>query len=143
MLRQESINSVRAGILTKKQGYLVAGMCYYPRGLRKELIDEYNAALAPDRELFGDWKDVERMKGHDAAFTATHYEERFQISAKALEDLRLLTEFSKTSDVFLLCQCEKGERCHREMLMLLANAKFGAEIDSVFHSYPKFIRRFS
>lgn len=141
MIKQDSVKKVRGGILTRKDGYLIAAMCIYPRALPKPLLDEYLAALAPDRKLLADWKQVEAEEGHDQAFLKTQYEKRFQITDKLKYHLSRVAELAKTRDVILLCQCDLGERCHREMMMLMAQQKYGATIDKVFHEYPEFMAR--
>src|SRR5260370_1217573 len=92
LLKQASISQVREGKLSRENGYLSIDMCYYPRGLRKVLIDEYRSDLAPDRELFKEWKSFERAYGHEEAFRRSHYEERFKLSPAAKEHLRELGE---------------------------------------------------
>jgi len=47
MLKQASVSDIRKGTLTKAQGYLSICMRTYPRGLKKELTDEYRSDLAP------------------------------------------------------------------------------------------------
>lgn len=141
MLKQASISQIRSGEISRKLGYVVACMAFYPRGLKKELLDEYRAHLAPDRQLFSEWKEVEQKSGHDEAFFQTKYEERFTLAPDARESLRRLVDISKTRDVYLACQCEPGERCHREMLLLYAQSQFKAEIEPPHHSYPVFQKR--
>lgn len=141
MLRQASLAQIRSGQLSRRQGYLVACMAYYPRGLAKDRLDEYRANLAPDRELLTEWKEIERRDGHEAAFKDSRYEERFTLEPDALESLRRLTDIAQKRDVYLTCQCEMGERCHREMLLLLARKKFAAEIGEVFNPYPQWLSR--
>jgi hypothetical protein len=97
--------------------------------------------LAPDRVLFADWKEGERKEGHERAFELSRYQERFTLSPDGLESLRRLADVSRKREVFLACQCEIGERCHREMLLLTAKERFGAEIGRVFHSYPVYEER--
>jgi uncharacterized protein YeaO (DUF488 family) len=116
-------------------------MCFYPRGLKKELLDEYRSDLAPDRELFKDFKEFQAKVGHEAAFENSNYEARFHLSRRAAEHLKTLAQMSQTQDVYLACQCELGERCHREILLLIAKNEFGAQISEVFHSYPVFEKR--
>lgn len=141
MLKQGSVSQLRRGELTKADGYLVIAMAFYPRGLKKDLWDEYRSDLAPGRDLFKDWKEVESHDGHDAAFQKTDYEGRFQVGRRALEHLESLAKLSRTQDVYLICQCEMGERCHREILLLLAQQAFQAPVSPVFHSYEKFMSR--
>lgn len=137
MLRQASVGQIRRGEITRKQGYIVITMCFYPRGLRKELRDEYRGDLAPDRALFKDFKRWQKELGHEKGFELSHYDDRFSLSASALETLSRLSRLSWERDVYLVCQCEPGERCHREILMLLAERRFGASIDLVRNEYPR------
>lgn len=65
MLKQAAIPDIRSGKITRKDGYLVACMAYYPRGMKKTLIDEFRNNLAPDRELFAEWKNYEQRQGHE------------------------------------------------------------------------------
>jgi uncharacterized protein YeaO (DUF488 family) len=141
MLKQASIRQIQKMELTRQQGYLVATMCFYPRGLRKELLDEYRSDLAPDRDLFKDFKKLQAEVGHEQAFEKSDYENRFSLSRRATEHLKELVKLSKNQDVYLACQCELGERCHREILLLIAQKEFNAEISEVFHSYPHFLNR--
>jgi hypothetical protein len=114
-------------------------MCYYPRGIKKEWRDDYRNDLAPDRKLFGQWKEFEKKSGHDQAFELSHYEERFHLSPVALFLLKKWSEEKKTT--YLVCQCHIGERCHREMLLLTAQKKYGAQIGRLYHSYPIYEKR--
>lgn len=141
LLEQASVSQIRREEPGRRDGYIAVVMCHYPRGLRTEARDAFISELAPDRPLLAEWKECEREKGHEAAFKQTHYEERFQLSAWALHLLEELSRRSLKEDVYLVCQCEVGERCHREMLMLLAKAKFKASVGKIFKKYPVWIRR--
>lgn len=143
MLKQASIQQIKKGEITRGQGFVVATMAFYPRGLKKELLDEYRADLAPDRDLFRDFKEQEPLVGHNEAFQACQYEQRFHLTRRAADQLKILADLSKKQDVFLACQCEIGQKCHREILLLIAQKKFGAEISALFHSYPEFEARMS
>ncbi len=136
MLKQASVTQIRKQELTRRDGYLVVAMCFYPRGLKKELFDEYRNDLAPDRKLFKEFKAFQAEFGHEAGFEKSHYEERFYLNTGAYDRLKYLTDLSRGQDVYFLCQCELGERCHREILMLVARSRFNAEIGPVFHQYP-------
>lgn len=140
-LRQGSVPQIRKGQLTKQHGHLVIAMCFYPRGLKKELRDEYRADLAPDRILFKEFKEFQKRFGHEAGFIQSHYEKRFSLSPNALEHLKELSELSKIKDVYLVCQCTIGERCHREMLLLTAEKLYGAAIGQVFQEYSVHLNR--
>lgn len=118
-------------------------MCFYPRGVKKEWRDDYKKDLAPDRELFREWKEAEKRVGHTEAFVESRYEERFQLSWLGEQYLNYYCKESLTKDVYLVCQCKVGEKCHREMLMLHGKLKYGAEIDRVFNDYSIYVSRIS
>ncbi len=141
MIRQGAVGQLRSGELSRKNGYIAVTMRFYPRGLKKELMDEYRSDLAPDTALFKDFKKFQESNGHDQAFIDSHYEERFQLSSEGMYNLRQLAEKAKTKDVFFVCQCEVGARCHREILLLIAEKEFGAPIDKVFHRYETYFNR--
>jgi uncharacterized protein YeaO (DUF488 family) len=142
MLKQASVRQIRKEEITKRDGFIAITMRFYPRGLRKELRDEYRGDLAPSKELFRDFKRYQLSDGHEQGFLKSNYEERFQLSSEAEAHLAELAKRSRMQDVFLVCQCAVGERCHREILLLLAKEKFGAKIDKVFHSYPRALKKF-
>lgn len=143
MLKQASIKQIQKGEVSREKGYVVATMAFYPRGLKKELLDEYRVDLAPDKELFKEFKQCQAEVGHDEAFEKSNYENRFELSRRATEHLKQLVKMSETQDVYLACQCEMGQRCHREILLLIAEKEFGAKTDPLFHTYPKFESRLS
>lgn len=141
MLKQASIKQIQSGEINRQKGYIVATMAFYPRGLKKELLDEYRSDLAPEKSLLKDFKHFQALVGHEEAFSKSHYEERFALSRRATEHLKELIKLSEKQDVFLACQCGFGERCHREILLLIAQKEFGAKTDPLFHSYPHFEAR--
>lgn len=111
-------------------------MCHYPRGLAKSARHEFSSKLAPDRKLLKDFKKAEKEVGHNQAFAESNYEERFTLTTEAYAELERYSEISKERNVYLLCQCEIKDKCHREILLLTAQKLYGAEIDKVFHEYP-------
>jgi uncharacterized protein YeaO (DUF488 family) len=142
MLKRGSVPDVRAGRLTRRDGHLVVTMCYYPRFVRKEQIDEYTNVLAPDRALFGDYKKAERSTGqHDEAFSVVRYEERFRLSKEALGKLDALIEQAGHSDVYLICQCGGEQRCHTDMLLMTAKARGARHVEKPHFDYPMWARR--
>lgn len=124
MLKQASVQQIRSREVNRRRGYVVITMAFYPRGVRKEWRDEYL-----------DYKAAEKEHGHEKAFAACRYEERFNLSPFALMELERLSAMSLEQDVYLVYQCKVGERCHREMLMRLARDSFGAKVDEIFNSY--------
>ncbi|MGZ5280457.1 MAG: DUF488 family protein, N3 subclade [Pseudobdellovibrionaceae bacterium] len=141
MLKQASVTELRKGTLTKAQGYLSICMRTYPRGLKKELSDEYRSDLAPAIELFRDFKDLQATVGHQKAFEECQYQSRFELSRRALMHLEELVKISRSQDVYLICQCEVGEFCHRELLLIIAEHKFGATIEPIQNAYPIYLER--
>lgn len=139
MLRQGSISQLRSGEISREHGYLVIAMCFYPRGIRREIRDEYRKDLAPPKELFLDWKAAKETWGHEQAFARSRYEQRFALGAAALEHLRELA--ARRGNVYLFCQCELGHQCHRELLLLTAATLWKAKTSPLFHRYPVYGKR--
>jgi uncharacterized protein YeaO (DUF488 family) len=143
MLHQVCLEDIRSGKISRKNGHIAVTMHHYPRGVKRELMDEYISLLAPDEDLLKDFlhhkKDL--AESHNAAFETSHYQSRFGLSVRAVTELQRLSEMSKRRDVYIVCQCESGERCHREMLLLLANKWYGAQIDKTHHDYSEFLQR--
>lgn len=141
MLKQGSIFQLNSNRIQRTDGHLVITMCYYPRGLSKKDRHEFLACLAPDRKLLADYKAAEKKVGHDAAFAECRYEERFELTTEGWAALERLTEISRERNVYLICQCEMKQHCHREILLLAAQKQFGAEIGPVYFDYPVFMKR--
>jgi len=137
VLKQASVQQVWAQEISRENSVIVICMCFYPRGVKKEWRDDYKKELAPDRELFREWKEAEKEFGHVEAFNRTSYESRFELSWLGLQYLKYYCNESLNKDVYLVCQCKIGEKCHREMLLLMGKKLFGAQADPVFNSYPE------
>ena len=142
-MRQGSVRQLRTGAIARSTGHIAICMCFHPRNLAARFRDEYLSSLAPDQELFRDWQEKRDEVGHDRAFAEARYQERFHLGAKAFRDLERLTELSREKHVYIVCQCETGFRCHREMLLLTARQEFGAETGLVYHQYPTYLARVS
>jgi uncharacterized protein YeaO (DUF488 family) len=141
MLRQASVGDLFSGRIQRKDGYIAVVMKHYPRGLRRELRDEYVRILSPPFLLFREFRRYKlSLVDHDEAFEACDYEDHFWIEEEGFDDLKRLAKLSRAQDVYLVCQCNVGERCHRELLMMLAQKLYGAETE-LFNSYPKFKKR--
>jgi uncharacterized protein YeaO (DUF488 family) len=144
MLKQASVSQFKAGIFPRDKSHLVITMRFYPRFLKKELRDEFLCSLAPEKQLLHDFNAAQRKSGdHNSAFGDVDYEHRFQLSEKGEADLKRLAHLSKTKDVYLACICAVGQRCHREILMLMAQELYNCPVGEVFHTYPDFMKRFS
>lgn len=144
MLKQGSVADVKNGVIPRATSHIVITMRFYPRFLKKEMRDEFLCVLAPEKELLAEFNAAQKKLGsHNPAFGEVDYERRFNLSATALQHLRRLAELSHDRDVYLLCICKQGDRCHREMLLILAHRLWEAEIGDVFHDYPQFMLRIS
>jgi uncharacterized protein YeaO (DUF488 family) len=143
MFRKASVADLRSGSVTRAQGHVALCMRRYPRGLSKTKIDEYCGALAPSAALLDAFHSERERQGgnHNAAFLSMHYQQRFELPANAVEDLRRLAELSRNKDVFIVCQCALNERCHRELLIIAAKRWFGAAAELRTFSYPEFEAR--
>jgi hypothetical protein len=116
----------------------------YPRFINRQLRDEYLSCLASDHQLFNDWLSSKRYtQDHNGAFSKVKFEDRFRLTPLALEELKRLSALSLKKDVYLVCQCPVGQRCHREMLLLLAHKLFHADVEPIRNAYPVFQKRLS
>lgn len=142
MLTQTSVAEVKNGKIPRKGSHIVITMRFYPRFLRKELREEFVCDLAPKKELLSSFNAAQKkLNNHNDAFAEVDYENTFYLTPEGWEHLRRLSEMSHEKDVYLVCICAAGERCHREMLMLLGKELFGAPIGKLFHSYPDLEKR--
>jgi len=143
MIRQASVEDISNERVTKRHGRVVVVTRYYPRFLKKKLIDDYFVVLAPPKELLREFKDKEEKMDadHDGAFEAMHYESKFTLSEEGLAVLQELAEESKKRPIYLVCHCKLGQYCHREILMLAARELFGASIAKVHHPYLTILKR--
>jgi uncharacterized protein YeaO (DUF488 family) len=142
MLRKGTVDELKSGAISREAGHICVCMCHYPRGVAKALMDEYLKPLAPSAKLLKEFHDArEKLGNHNAAFQSIRYDEKFSLTAEAVEHLRRLSELSKEKDVFLVCQCGQDQRCHRELLLIAAKRWFGAKTELRKFSYPGFERR--
>jgi uncharacterized protein YeaO (DUF488 family) len=84
---------------------------YWPRGLKREVVDEYNTALAPSRELL-------RVFKHEG-LTWAAYVRRYLAemrSETAQSGISRLRGLAASQRVTLMCICEDESRCHRSLL---------------------------
>jgi uncharacterized protein YeaO (DUF488 family) len=141
MLKQACVADLKAGRVSRKDGHIVLAMRRYPRGVSKTLRDEYLSCLGPDAALLDDLHAKKQSMPHNEAFAAARYEERFDLSEQGRAELKRLAELSGGKDVYLICQCKPDERCHRELLMLIAQREFGARTAALRFEYPRFEKR--
>jgi hypothetical protein len=143
MLKQASVSDlITDRVSPGAKSYVVIAMRRYPRFINRALRDEYQPTLASDTKLFEDWLSTKRRTGdHNGAFGKVRFEERFVLDELGMDNLERLSAVSRKKDVYLVCQCAMGLRCHREMLLLLAQERFGARIGKVMNDYPKYLRK--
>src|SRR2546423_1846054 len=129
--------------VNRDKGYVVITMRRYPRFVRRELRDEYVSTMSPDSKLHEAWLSAKRRyHDHNGAFARVNYEKRFAVSDEGWGDLDRLCRLARRKTVYFVCQCRVGDRCHREMLLLLAREIFGIPAEEPRNDYPKFRKRF-
>lgn len=126
----------------RENNHIVVCMHYYPRFYKKENFDEYQGSMSPQKDLLDELKTIERkIKDHNLAFDKVHFEKEFTLSPLGMEQLKRLSDLASKKDVTLVCQCKSGEKCHIDLLLLLAKHLFHARTERVIIPYPDFQRR--
>ncbi len=139
MLYRISVQDIKENKITTRFGYIVVVMQYYPRFLAKTLIHEYCRELAPDRALFTEFKAMEKTLGdHNLAFDRVEYETRFRLTDLGIQALERLSAQASDRNVYLACQCSPLQKCHGDLLLLLAKNNFHAKAQHPRVSYSKF-----
>lgn len=142
MLKRVSVADVQNGRLTREDTYLAIVMRFYPRFLKRELVDEYDRRLAPPAELFTEFKAQDRkLANHNSAFYLVNYEERFNLTPDGRARLAQLAELSRTRTVALVCQCSDFDRCHCDLLLLWTRHAHKIETGKIIFDYPIFQAR--
>jgi uncharacterized protein YeaO (DUF488 family) len=142
MLRQATVSDLVSDRVSREKGYVVITMRRYPRFINRMLRDEYLSCMSPDRPLFEDWLSAKRrFQDHDGAFGKVKFEQRFDVDAEGLAHLARICEMAEKQDVYLVCQCHAGKRCHREFLLILAKRLFKAKVEKPCNRYPTFEKR--
>lgn len=139
MLLRASVSEIKNGTITKEDGYLVVTMRMYPRFLSKSLIDDYRQSLSPQKELFERYREIKKQIGdQNEAFELAHYQRKFALAPTGFQELRELAKVSKKQDVYMICQCERNERCHVDLMLLIAKKDLGAKIGELPYEYSEF-----
>jgi uncharacterized protein YeaO (DUF488 family) len=142
MLRRASVTDVKTGKVTGKDGHLVVTMRVYPRFLSRSLVSEYVASLAPAPSLFARYRALKQASGdQNGSFQGAQYQRRFELEDGGLDALSRLAERSRHEDVFLICQCDRRELCHVDLMLLIAEHRFGARIGELADTYAEFRQR--
>jgi len=143
MLKQASVHDLKKGVVSVDQHHVVVTMRHYPRGLKKTLRSEYVQELSPADPLFKDFSHhkIDLKEDHNSAFENCRYEKRFGLTSQGLSELQRLAELSRSKDVYLVCQCAESERCHRELLLLMAAEWYAAQAAPLRFEYKAFEQR--
>lgn len=136
MLKQGTVTQVRRQELPRHKSHIVLAMRRYPRGIRKEWVDAYAPSLSPEIGLFTEFRKFKEQYAHNEAFKKTQFALRFRLDPLGFSQLKTLSDRSRSEDVYLICQCEMGQFCHRELLLLMAEDHFDVPIDQIWNSYP-------
>ncbi len=142
MLKQASVSDLIQDRVSRESAYVVITMRRYPRFVNRALRDEYLTCMSPEPGLFEDWLSAKRRhQDHDGAFARSRFEQRFDLPPEGFEHLARLCALAAEKDVYLVCQCHTGKRCHREFLLILARRLFKAKVEKPANDYPVFESR--
>ena len=95
-------------------GYRVLATRYWPRGVRKDVADEYTTKVAPSRQLLREFKH-ENLSWE--AYTSLYMDE--MCTEEARSEIRRLADIAKSRTITLMCVCEDENRCHRSLVKQL------------------------
>lgn len=84
---------------------------YWPRGVHKSVVDEYNSRLAPSRELITEYK-----KGDLGWDDFGNRYRRELNNPESQAGLRRLAQIAHDRVITLLCFCPDEWNCHRKLL---------------------------
>lgn len=92
-----------------EDGLRLLVMRYWPRGVSKDQVDEWERELGTSKELIKEWKG-ERISWEE--FRA-RYKDEIREKRGLVEKW---AERARKEDITLLCGCEDPDRCHRTLL---------------------------
>jgi uncharacterized protein YeaO (DUF488 family) len=95
-------------------GYRVLVMRWWPRGVRKDKVDDWQKELGTSPELIKAWKGG-RIKW--AEFARRYRDEMRGCLCKIAD----LADLARRRTVTLLCGCRDGDHCHRTLLKQLVD----------------------
>jgi len=96
---------------SKSDGSRVLVMQYWPRGVKKERIDEWYRDLGTSKELIKAWKEKQ--------ITWSQFKKRYITQLKDQNKqplIRQLAQRAKIERITLLCSCSDPNKCHRSIL---------------------------
>ncbi len=92
-------------------GYRVLATRYWPRGIKRESVDEYVSALAPSRGLLQSYRTGD--------ITWKGFRERYLDEMQGEEqrtEIHRLAKLARSQRITLLCICSELKKCHRWLL---------------------------
>ncbi len=93
-------------------GHCLLVMRMWPRGIRKEVVDEWEKELGPSRPLIDEF--------HKGRIDWPEFASQYQAEmAEKRELLARVREMSQKRTVTLLCSCSDDNQCHRSLLKSL------------------------
>ena len=97
-------------------GFRLLTMRYWPRGIRRELVDRWERGLAPSRELLADIRS--------GAIAWDEFAERYRFEMQTRPDsiaaMDALRAQAAAEVVTVMCGCKEALHCHRTLLQALA-----------------------
>ena len=141
-LKQCTVHDVANHRVTKLHGRVIVITRFYPRFLKRRYVHDYLSVLAPLPELLKEFREAEKALGdHDRAFESVDYERKFRLQPEGMIVLKRLVEESRGQTIYFVCHCPIGQRCHRELVMLIAQELFGAKIAKLSFDWSIFRAR--
>jgi uncharacterized protein YeaO (DUF488 family) len=94
-----------------QDGFRVLATRYWPRGVSRDAVDEYQSRIAPSRELIKEYR-----KG-GLSWTAFGKRYKQELSSERPQvELRRLARIASSRVITLLCYCDMETDCHRTLL---------------------------
>ena len=116
---------------TPEDGTRLLVMRYWPRGVRRDAVDEWVRDLAPSPELLIEFKERMADLGlrsvtaeHWSWFTSA-YRGEVSVVSELISELRVRHQGGEV--ITLLCACHDPRRCHRSLLAELILGEPGGD----------------
>lgn len=90
---------------------------YWPRGIKKALVDEYIRKLAPTRALLHEFKAGEISWDN---YKARYLEEINNPEAE--KELDRLRNLASEATITIMCVCKEESQCHRSLLKTIIDS---------------------
>jgi uncharacterized protein YeaO (DUF488 family) len=107
---------------SREDGTRVLVTHYWPRGVRRDRVDEYVRTLGPSRELLRGFRDGD--------VTWPEYRRRYLQEMRrpeAQEDISRRARHAREGTVTFMCVCRTDVHCHRRLLRELVESAQSGE----------------